>query len=64
MSLEGTNLAHIHLVHASVPHCGEVQALRLFIADEILKRESYRLAAGEGCRERARRRSHCPRGLE
>ena len=29
-------LAHIHLAHAGVPPCGEVQALRLFVADELL----------------------------
>ncbi|MDQ6702808.1 MAG: hypothetical protein M3Z96_06725 [Pseudomonadota bacterium] len=57
-------LAHIHLAHAGLPPCEEERALRLFVADEILKRESHRLAAGDGCRERARRRSHYPRGLE
>jgi hypothetical protein len=33
-------LAHIHLAYASPPHCEEVRALRLFIADELLKLES------------------------
>ena len=30
-------LAYIHLAHASLPPCEEVQALRLFVADELLE---------------------------
>ncbi|MGH6845965.1 MAG: hypothetical protein ACREC0_00585 [Methylocella sp.] len=30
-------LAHIHLAHAGLPPCGEVQALRLFAADELIE---------------------------
>jgi hypothetical protein len=30
-------LAHIHLAHASLPPCGEAQALRLFVADELIE---------------------------
>jgi len=30
-------LAHIHLAHASLPPCGEEQALRLFVADELIE---------------------------
>jgi hypothetical protein len=30
-------LAHIKLAHASLPPCGEVQALRLFVADELIE---------------------------
>ncbi|MGA7383643.1 MAG: hypothetical protein WBW81_02775 [Methylocella sp.] len=30
-------LAHIHLAYASLPPCGEVQALRLFVADELIE---------------------------
>ena len=30
-------LAHIHLAHAGVPPCGEAQALRLFVADELIE---------------------------
>ena len=30
-------LAHIHLAHASLPPCGESQALRLFVADELIE---------------------------
>src|ERR1700731_2367898 len=37
---------------------GPDQALR------FLSGSHGRLAEGDGCRERARRRSHCPRGLE
>jgi hypothetical protein len=30
-------LAHIHLAHAGVPPCEEEQALRLFVADELIE---------------------------
>ena len=30
-------LAHIHVAHASLPPCGEEQALRLFVADELIE---------------------------
>jgi hypothetical protein len=30
-------LAHIHLAHAGLPPCGDEQALRLFVADELLE---------------------------
>jgi hypothetical protein len=30
-------LAHIHLAHAGVPPCGPDQALRLFVADELIE---------------------------
>jgi hypothetical protein len=30
-------LAHIHLAHAGLPHCDEQQALRLFVADELVE---------------------------
>jgi hypothetical protein len=30
-------LAHIHLAHANLPRCDEVQALRLFVADELIE---------------------------
>lgn len=30
-------LAHIHLAHANLPHCGPDQALRLFAADELIE---------------------------
>ncbi len=30
-------LAHIHLAHVGLPHCGSDQALRLFVADELLE---------------------------
>ncbi len=32
-----TALAHIHLAHASLPPCDELQALRLFVADELVE---------------------------
>jgi len=37
MTLTGTNLAHIRLAHATFPPCEEVQALRLFVADELIE---------------------------
>jgi hypothetical protein len=33
----GKALAYIHLAHASVPPCGMNQALRLFVADELIE---------------------------
>jgi hypothetical protein len=30
-------LAHLHLAHAGVPPCEEEQALRLFVADELIE---------------------------
>ena len=30
-------LAHIHLAHAGLPPCGRDQALRLFVADELVE---------------------------
>ena len=47
-------LAHIHLAHAGVPPCGEVQALRLFVADELLAAGVDAADADEGARFRSR----------
>jgi hypothetical protein len=30
-------LAHLYLAHASLPPCGEEQALWLFVADELIE---------------------------
>ncbi len=32
-------LAHIHLAHAGLPVCGEAEALRLFVAAEVLEND-------------------------
>ena len=40
-------LAHIHFAHAGLPPCGEVRALRLFAADELLEAGEINWWAGQ-----------------
>jgi hypothetical protein len=48
-------LAHIHLAHAGLPPCGPDQALRLFVADELLEAGVTPAALAGGQRARQRR---------